>query len=182
VAFGDLRGFTPFAQTADPRRMLEILRSYHEVLGPITTQFAGTVERFTGDGIMVYFDDSPVADQVVRAVEIAVRMREAMTGLCHEWRRSGYELDYSMGVALGFAVVGVVGFPGRYDYAAIGPVTNLSSRLCARALPGQILISQGVYDIVSPLANVERVTGLELAGFASPVTAFSVRGLRGASD
>ena len=175
VVFCDLRGFTSFSEVAAPDVIMTVLRMYHEALGRLTIEFDGTVERFTGDGIMVYFEAPPIETQAARAVRMAVRMRARVRELCAAWRRWGHDLDVGMGVALGFASVGTVGFEGRYDYAAIGPVTNLGSRLCAHAAPGEILISESVYAAVRHLVDACPVDGLVLRGFPSRVIAYAVR-------
>jgi adenylate cyclase len=178
VAFGDLRGFTSFAEAVPPEHLMAVVRMYHEVLGELIVEFDGTLERFTGDGIMVYFDEPPVEEQAERALAMAIRMRARVGDLCARWRRRGHQLDFGMGIAQGPASVGAVGFQGRYDYAAIGPVTNLSSRLCGHAGPGQILISQPVYRAIQRMVDAERVDGLALDGFPSEMTAYSVRDLK----
>lgn len=177
VVFCDLRGFTAFAEVAAPEDVMDVLRRYHHALGSLVTAFDGTLERFAGDGIMVYFDQPTVEQQVAKAVRMALHVRERVSTLCALWRRWGYDLDVGIGIALGFASVGTVGFEGRYDYAAIGPVTNLASRLCARAAPGQILISQRLYASAQNTVDVEPVGNLTLPGFHGPVAAYSIRGL-----
>jgi adenylate cyclase len=178
VVFCDLRGFTSFVESAPLEDVMMVLRTYHQVLGRLTAHFNGTLERFTGDGIMVYFDEPPVAEQAARAVRMSIHMRSGVRELCRRWRRRGYELDVGIGIALGLASVGTVGFEGRYDYAAIGPVTNLGSRLCAHAAPGQILISQRAYTAVQHLVDAEPVEALPLRGFRSRTVAYDVRDLK----
>ena len=179
VVFCDLRGYTAFAEATPPDEVMAMLRRYHESLGRVITDFDGTLERFTGDGIMVYFDDPPVDAQAARAVRMAVRMRERLRPLCTSWRERGHLLDVGIGIALGPASVGTVGFEGRYDFAAIGPATNLGARLCAHAAPDQILICHRVYAAVRRLVHADPVGRLALRGFECDVTAYSVRGLTG---
>jgi class 3 adenylate cyclase len=178
VLFCDLRGFTAFAEVAAPEDVMEVLRQYHHTLGSLVTAYDGTLERFTGDGVMVYFDQPAVETQAAKAVRMALRVRERVGQLCAVWRRWGYDLDLGIGIALGFASVGTIGFEGRYDYAAIGPVTNLASRLCEHAAPGQILISQRLYASIQHTVVADPVGSLTLGGFHGPVPAYSVRGLQ----
>ena len=182
VLFCDLRGFTAFAEVAAPEDVMEVLRRYHHTLGSLVTAYDGTLERFTGDGVMVYFDQPAVEKQVAKAVRMALRVRERVGQLCAVWRRWGYDLDLGIGIALGFASVGTIGFEGRYDYAAIGPVTNLASRLSAHAAPGQILISQRLYSSIQATVAAEPVGNLTLGGFHGPVPAYSVRGLHASAE
>jgi adenylate cyclase len=178
VVFCDLRGFTSFVESAPLEDVMMLLRAYHRVLGRLIVRFNGTLERFTGDGMMIYFDEPPVAEQALRAVRMGLQMRSAVRELCRRWRGRGYELDIGVGIAVGLASVGTVGFEGRYDYAAIGPVTNLGSRLCAHAAPGQILISERTYGAVQDLVDAEPVGGLSLRGFRSRTVAYDVRDLK----
>ncbi len=180
VVFTDLRGFTAFAETAEPEELMRVLRQYHEGMGQIIHAHEGTLERFTGDGLMVFFND-PIAvdDPAERAVRMAVAMRERAAELEAAWRRLGYELGLKVGIAQGYATLGAIGFEARWDYAAIGTVTNLASRLCAEARPGQILVSARVATAVEATAEVEELGPVALRGLARPVQVFSVRGLRG---
>src|SRR5881628_1763679 len=146
VVFLDLRGFTAFAETAEPEEVMGVLREYHEAVGPEIFRFEGTLERFTGDGLMVFFNDPvPCADPAARAVRMADRMRHNVGKLIEIWQRRGHTLGFGVGIAMGYATLGRIGFEGRLDYAAIGTVTNLSARLCSEAQSGQILVSQRVY-------------------------------------
>ena len=179
VVFIDLRGFTAFAETAEPEEVMKVLRDYHARMGEQVLAYEGTLERFTGDGMMVFFNDPvPVPNPVERALRMTVAMREAMEDLAAQWRRSGFELHMGVGIAQGYATIGAIGFEGRLDYGAIGSVTNLASRLCADAAPGQILVSQRVYAAAGELVDAESVGELTLKGFQRPVPAYSVRRLK----
>jgi adenylate cyclase len=175
VVFADLRGFTAFAETADPEEVMGVLREYHGAMGALILAHEGTLERFTGDGIMVFFNDPvPVPDAAQRAVLMAVAMRDRVQEMATTWQKRGYELHVGIGIAQGYATIGAIGFEGRLDYGAIGTVTNLASRLCGEARPGQILISQRVLAAVEDLVEVEPVGELQLKGLLKPVPAFNV--------
>jgi adenylate cyclase len=181
VVFCDLRGFTSFAESGEPEDVMGVLREYHAVLGEAIFEFEGTLERFTGDGLMVFFNDPvPCEDPALRAVSMAVAMQERVGELVREWRKRGHDLDLGIGVAQGYATLGRVGFEGRFDYAAIGTVTNLAARLCDRAEGGQILISQRVFAEAEDAVHAEPFTEIELKGFSKPVGVYSVTGLRDA--
>jgi adenylate cyclase len=183
VVFCDLRGYTAFSETAEPEEVMGVLREYHTALGNVIFHFEGTLERFTGDGLMVFFNDPlPCADHAVRAVRMALAMRQEMDGLTDRWRRRGHQLEFGVGIAQGYATLGIIGFEGRVDYAAVGPATNLASRLCDAAQGGQILISQRVCAAVEELMEVEPVGALVLKGLPSAVHAFNVVGLRACGD
>ena len=178
VVFVDLRGFTAFAETAEPEEVMRVLREYHARLGAQVLAYEGTLERFTGDGMMIFFNDPVVVpNPVERALRRAVAMRESMEDLTAQWRRLGFELQVSLGIAQGYATIGAIGFEGRLDYGAIGSVTNLASRLCTEAAPGQILISQRVHAEAGALVEAEPVGDLRLKGFQRPVAAYSVQRL-----
>ncbi len=179
VVFCDLRGFTAFSETVEPEEVMRILREFHAAMGELIFRFEGTLERFAGDGFMVFFNDPlPCPDPAARAVRMTVGMRHRVGELSRGWRKRGYQLNLGVGIALGYATLGEFGFEARFDYAAIGAVTNLASRLCDEALPGQILISQRVYAMVENLVEVEPLGDLALRGFLKPVPAFNVVGLR----
>jgi len=178
VVFCDLRGFTAFAGTTEPEEVMAILRQYHAAMGEWIFRFDGTLERFAGDGLMVFFNDPvPCPDPAMRAVRMALGMREQMRDLTSQWRRRGHALDFGVGIAQGYATLGMIGFAGRVDYGAIGPVTNLASRLCDEARGGQILISQRVYVALEALLDAEPVGELSLKGFLQPVPVFNVHAL-----
>jgi adenylate cyclase len=178
VVFCDLRGFTTFAETVEPEDVMQVLGEYHAAMGDLVHRFEGTLERFTGDGLMVFFND-PIAvpDAADRAVRMAVAMRGRVAQLAEEWTRRGFELQVGLGLAQGHATLGRIGFEGRSDYAAIGSVTNLAARLCERAGPGQILVSQRVYAATEHLLVAQPVGELSLRGFSRPTRAYDVVGL-----
>jgi adenylate cyclase len=175
VVFCDLRGFTAFSETAEPEEVMGVLREYHAALGTLIFRFEGTLERFAGDGIMVFFNDPlPCPDPAAQAVRMAVAMRQQMGELTEKWRKRGHQLDFGVGIAQGYATLGMIGFEGRVDYGAIGPVTNLASRLCDEARGGQILISQRVFVAVEEQVEAEPAGELCLKGFHKPVPTFNV--------
>ena len=179
VVFLDLRGFTAFAETAEPEEVMGVLREYHAEMGKLILEHEGTFERFTGDGMMVFFNDPvPVSNPADRAIRMALAMRERVKDLCAKWRKFGYELDFGVGIAQGYATIGGIGFEGRWDYGAIGTVTNLASRLCGEAKPSQILVSQRLLGTVEELVEVEPVGELTLKGFHRPVTAHNILRLK----
>jgi class 3 adenylate cyclase len=182
VVFCDLRGFTAFAECAAPEQVMQVLHEYHAALGNIIHHFEGTLERFSGDGLMVLFNDPiPCPDPAVRAVGMAVAMRDCVAGLAEQWRARGHELGFGIGIAQGYATLGKIGFEGRFDYAAIGTVPNLAARLCAEAKSGQILISEPVLLEVRDIVEVEPTGGLSLKGLARITPAHDVRRLRDSS-
>jgi class 3 adenylate cyclase/CheY-like chemotaxis protein len=178
VVFCDLRAFTAFAETAEPEEVMGVLDDYYQALGDLVTRFEGTLERFTGDGLMVFFNDPlPCEDAPLRAVRMAVAMRNRIQGLAQGWARHGYDLALGVGVAQGYATLGRIGFEGRSDYTAIGNCTNLAARLCAEARPWQILLSPRVHAAVEEFVTSEPVGELTLRGFSRPVATFNVVGL-----
>jgi adenylate cyclase len=178
VVICDLRGFTRFAETVEPEDLMQVLHQYHAALGDLVHRFEGTLDRFTGDGLIAFFNDPlPCPDAPERAVRMAVAMRNRVSTLADEWRRMGHELQFSVGIAQGHATLGRIGHEGRFDYTAIGTVTNLAARLCAEAGPGQILISQRVYSGAEDIVTAEAVGELELRGFSRPARAYNVVGL-----
>ncbi len=179
VVFCDLRGFTAFAETAEPEEVMGTLHEYHSAMGELVFRFEGTLERFAGDGMMVFFNDPvPLPDPAARAVQMAWAMRQRVDRLAQGWRKHGYELGFGVGISQGYATVGKIGFEGRFDYGAIGTVTNLASRLCDEAGAGQILMTQRVYAAVEEIVEVEPVRDLHLKGFSKPVPAFNVVGVK----
>ncbi len=175
VVFLDLRGFTAFAETAEPEEVMGVLRDYHAEMGRVILDYEGTLERFAGDGMMIFFNDPvPIPDPAERAIRMTLAMRGRVAALTDRWRRLGYELDFGVGIAQGYATIGAIGFEGRWDYGAVGTVTNLAARLCGEARPGQILVSRRVLASVETLVEAEPVGELVLKGFAKPVAAFNV--------
>jgi adenylate cyclase len=174
----DLRGFTAFAETAEPEDVWEILGEYHGALGDLIARFEGTLERFTGDGLVVFFNDPiPCDDAPLRSIRMALAMRQRVQELADRWQRRGHELAFGVGIAQGYATLGRIGFSGRFDYASIGSVTNLTARLCAEAAPWQILATQRVNAAAEDLVVSRFVGELSLRGFSRPVRAFEVSGL-----
>ncbi len=179
VVFLDLRGFTAFAETSEPEEVMGVLREYHAEMGRVILEYEGTLERFTGDGMMIFFNDPvPVPRPAERATRMAVAMRERVAALGVSWRRRGYDLGLGVGVAEGYATLGAIGFEGRWDYGAIGTVTNLAARLCGEVRAGQILVSSRVAGAVEDLVELEAVGPLSLKGFLRPVATFNVLGVR----
>ena len=175
VVFLDLRGFTAFTETADPEDVMAVLGEYHAAVGALVLDHEATLERFTGDGIMVFFNDPvPVPDPARRAARMAIAMQREVTRLAVGWARRGYELAMGVGIAQGFATIGSIGFPGRIDYGAIGTVTNLAARLCGEARGGEILVSQRVQGLLDGEPACEPAGELALKGFHRPVPAFRV--------
>jgi adenylate cyclase len=178
VLFCDLRGFTSFAETSEPEEVMAVLSEYFSALGDLVTRYEGTLERFTGDGLMVFFNDPlPCDDAPDRAVGLAVAMRGRIRDLAASWTARGHDLAFSIGIAQGFATLGRIGFEGRFDYAAIGSVTNLAARLCAEAAPWEVYVTQRVQAAMGSRAVTDPVGDLTLRGFSRPVSVFSVRGL-----
>jgi len=175
VLFADLRGWTDFSSGTEPEEVMTVVGSYHAAMGELILRYEATVGWFAGDGLMVWFNDPiPCDDPAARAVRMAVEMRDAMLELTGSWRKRGHELDFSLGVALGYATIGRIGFEGRYDYGAVGSVLNLASRLCDAAQPGQIVVSQRVLAEVDEIVKAEPLGALTLKGFGKPLEAFAV--------
>ena len=180
VVFLDLRGFTAFAETSEPEEVMGVLREYHAEMGRLILEHEGTLERFTGDGMMIFFNDPlPVPNPAERPIRMALAMRERVAVLTVGWRKRGYDLDFGLGIAKGYATIGAIGFEGRWDYGAIGTVTNLAARLCGEAKPGQILISRQMIGTVEDLVEAEPIGELPLKGFSRPVSAFNVVRIKG---
>jgi class 3 adenylate cyclase len=179
TVFCDLRGFTPFSELAEPEEVMDVLAEYHTAMGELISRYEGTVEHFAGDGLMVVFNDPfPCPDPEVRAVRMAVQMRDRMAELGRTWRRRGFEIGFGVGISLGYATLGRIGFEGRFHYAAIGSVVNLASRLCGEAKTGQILASRRIGLAVEEIAQVEPVGSLTLKGFRDPMPACEIAGLK----
>ena len=175
VLFADLRGWTDFSTGTEPEEVMSVVGSYHSAMGELIVEYEATVGWFAGDGLMVWFNDPvPCDDPAARAVRLALAMRDAMRDLTAAWRKRGHELDFSVGVALGYATIGRIGFEGRYDYGAVGSVLNLASRLCDAAPPGQIVVSQRVLAEVEEIVDAESLGNVALKGFGKPVEAFAV--------
>jgi adenylate cyclase len=179
VVFLDLRGFTAFAETAEPEEVMGVLREYHAEMGRLILAHEGTLERFTGDGMMIFFNDPvEVPNPAERAIRMAVAMRDVVGGLAARWRKRGWDLALGVGIAQGYATIGAIGFEGRMDYGAIGTVTNLAARLCGEAAGGQILVSAWVAGVVESVVEADDVGPMTLKGLARPVPVWSVRSLR----
>ena len=175
VVYFDLRGFTAFAETAEPEELLDVVREYHAAAGELVLAHEGTLEHFAGDGIMVFFNDPvPVAAHELKAARLAIAMRERIGELAGSWRKRGYELGLGAGVAVGHATLGRIGFEGRYDYGALGSVTNLAARLSDEAASGQILLSQRAYAALEGRVEAKPVAELQMKGFARSVPAYEL--------
>src|SRR6185436_3323991 len=173
--FCDLRGFTGFSESSDPEDVMTLLHEYHAAIGKIIFKHGGTLERFVGDGVMVVFNDPiPVDNPALQAVLMAIDMRAAIEVLIEKWRKLGHDIGFGIGIAHGFATLGTIGFEGRFDYAAIGTVSNVASRLCDEAKPGQILISPRVLMAVEDAISVEPVGEFKLKGISRPLATYNV--------
>jgi class 3 adenylate cyclase len=173
--FCDLRGFTRFSETSDPEDVMVLLRDYHAVIGQIIIKYGATLEHFAGDGVMMIFNAPvPIDKPQLQAVRMALEMRDAMGTFTQKWRRLGHDIGFGIGISHGFATLGTIGFEGRFDYAAVGTVSNIASRLCDEAKPGQILISPRVLMAVEDTMKVELVGELTLKGIQRPMTAYNV--------
>jgi adenylate cyclase len=182
MLFADLRGWTGFVDSVEPEELMRVLGEFHEIIGGLVRRFDATVGFLQGDGIQLFFNDPiEVPDASLRAVRLGCALREEMTGLTAQWRKRGHDLDFGAGIALGHATCGEIGFDGRFDYAAVGSVTNLASRLADEATGGQILIAQRLYAEVEEDVETEPVGELTLKGFPRPVAAFNVVAVREAA-
>jgi class 3 adenylate cyclase len=179
VVFLDLRGFTAFAESAEPEEVMAALGQFHQAMGRRILEFQGTLERFTGDGLMVFFNDPlPIAQPVQRAVEMAFVMQDDILKLSARWKKKGFNLGLGIGIAQGYATVGAIGFEGRIDYGAIGTVTNMANRLCDLAEPGHILVSQRVFSEMEDRVFAEDMGEVNLHGFKLPVRAYRLLDLK----
>ena len=179
VVFLDLRGFTAFAETSEPEEVMGVLREYHAATGKLILEHEGTLERFTGDGMMIFFNDPvPVPNPAERAIRMALAIRDRVGEMTIKWQKQGYDLHLGIGIAQGYATIGAIGFEGRWDYGAIGTVTNLSARLCGEARGGQILVNQRAYAGIEAIVDAEAIEPLVLKGFQRPVPTFTVHGLK----
>lgn len=183
VVFLDLRGFTAFAETAEPEDVMSAISEFHRAMGRRILEFQGTLERFTGDGLMVFFNDPvPIQQPARRAVQMAFAMQEDALKLAAQWKKKGYALGLGIGIAEGYATVGAIGFEGRIDYGAIGTVTNMASRLCDLAEPGHILVSQRVYAEVEDRVFAEDLGDVHLHGFKRAVRAYKLLDFRDTAE
>ena len=179
VVFLDLRNFTAFAESSEPEEVMRVLHEFHAEMGKLILQYEGTLERFTGDGMMIFFNDPVVvADPVERAVRMAAAMREKVNELSIDWRKHGYGLGLGIGIAHGYATIGAIGYEGRLDYGAVGAVINLAARLCEEADEGEILINQKTLGECEKLVEVQGKGELQAKGFARPIAAFNVVALK----
>jgi adenylate cyclase len=177
--FCDLRGFTGFSETSDPEDVMALLHDYHAAIGEIISKYGGTLERYAGDGVMVVFNDPvPVENPSLQAVLMALEMRDSIDALTEKWSRLGHDIGFGIGIAHGFATLGTIGFEGRFDYAAIGMVSNVASRLCDEAKPGQILISPRVLIAVEDAIATEAIGEFALKGIRRPMAAYNALSTR----
>jgi class 3 adenylate cyclase/ActR/RegA family two-component response regulator len=179
VVFTDLRNFTPFAETSEPEEVMGVLGEYHKAIGSLVHAYEGTLERFTGDGIMMFFNDPITCDDPAeRAVRMALELRDAVKELAVQWLRNGHDLPVGIGIAQGFATLGRIGFEGRFDYAAIGSVTNLAARLCADAGPWQVLVTDRVLARTEHVAVAEMVGDVQPKGFSRSVRVHNITAIK----
>jgi adenylate cyclase len=179
VVFCDLRNFTPFAEASEPEEVMGVLAEYHQAMGALVYRYGATLERFTGDGIMAFFNDPVLQDDAAeRAVRMSIGIRDAVRVLAAQWLRKGHDLALGIGIAQGFATLGKIGFEGRFDYSAIGSVTNLSARLCGLAGPWQVLVTDRVLAATEHIAVAEHVQDLKPKGFSRSVTVHDITGLK----
>lgn len=178
--FCDLRGFTSFAETAEPEDIMDVLSQFHGAVGPLIRKHEGTLDRFLGDGMMVFFNDPlPCPDPAARAARLAVEMRDTVGGLVPAWAKRGHALGFGIGMAQGYATLGRIGFEDRFDYTAIGAVVNLASRLCSEAKDGQVLVSGRLATSIEELAELEQLGEREIRGMARAVSVVNIAGLKG---
>jgi len=176
VEFFDLRGFTSFTDTAEPEEVMDLLRAFHAALGKLVLEHQGTLERFAGDAVMVFYNDPlPVERPAEHAVRAALAMLDAFGPIAEHWKKRGYDLGLGVGIAQGYATLGAIGFEGRWDYAAIGNVTNLAARLCSEAKSGQVLADRKTMAVLDGVFEFDALGPLTLKGFSQPVPAFSLR-------
>jgi class 3 adenylate cyclase/CheY-like chemotaxis protein len=179
VVFLDLRNFTSFAESSEPEEVMRVLHEFHAEMGKLILEYEGTLERFTGDGMMIFFNDPVVVtNPVERAVRMAVAMREKINEMGIDWRKHGYGLALGIGIAQGYATIGAIGYEGRLDYGAVGAVINLAARLCEEAIGGEILINQKTLGECEELVEVQSKGELQAKGFARPISAFNVVALK----
>ena len=179
AVFCDLRGFTSFSETAEPEDIMAVLAEYHGAVGPLIRKYEGTLDRFTGDGMMVFFNDPlPCPDAPERAARLAIEMRDAVAALAPSWKRRGHVLGVGIGMAQGYATLGRIGFEDRFDYTAIGAVINLAARLCADAGDGQILTSGRLAASVGETVEVDELGDRALRGMSRPIAVVNLRALR----
>ena len=179
VLFADIRNFTPFAEASEPEEVMSVLAQYHKAVGALIHEYQGTLERFTGDGIMVFFNDPILHDDAAeRAVRMALKIRDAVKDLSVGWRRRGHDLALGQGIAQGFATLGRIGFEGRFDYAAIGSVTNMSARLCSDAGPWQVLVTDQILAAIEEKADAEFVGDVQPKGFSRTVRVHNIRAMK----
>jgi adenylate cyclase len=179
VVFTDLRNFTPFAEHSEPEEVMGVLGEYHRAIGSLVHAYGGTLERFTGDGIMVFFNDPITCDDPAeRAVRMALELRDAVKVLSAQWFRRGHDLPVGIGIAQGYATLGRIGFEGRFDYAAIGSVTNLAARLCSDAGPWQVLVTDRVLAATEHVSVSEMVGDMQPKGFSRSVRVHNITALK----
>jgi adenylate cyclase len=179
VVYLDLRGFTAFAESAEPEEVMDVLHAYHAAMGQLIGEYEGTLEHFAGDGMMIFFNDPvPLDNAPERAVLMTLAMRERVRDLAAGWRKLGYDLDFGVGIARGYATIGAIGFEGRWEYGAIGSVPNLAARLCGEAKAGEILVSHRLLASVEALVESESLGELPLKGFHNPTAAHKITGLK----
>jgi class 3 adenylate cyclase len=178
IAYFDLRGFTAFAETAEPEELIDIVREYHSVAGALVNEHEGTLEHFAGDGLMVFFNDPlPVDEPELHAAKLALAMRERIGECADRWRKRGYDLGLGAGIAVGYATLGRIGFEGRYDYGALGSVTNIAARLSDEAAGGQILLSQRAYAALEGRVEARPGAEMQLKGLARPMQTYELLGM-----